>query len=214
MYIKKLTWNFLDSNLYLLEEDGHLLAIDFIDNKMAIQECREASSVTILLTHEHFDHICGLNKLRNAVPCQVIASETCSKKIQGNKANMSLYAETMAELARKQCPQYLVPFVCQKADIIFDKSFAFHWMGHSVECFSTPGHSAGSSCFLIDDMLFVGDTILENKLMVKFPGSSKKIFKEITVPLLESLLARVKVVYPGHGDAMLPEVAMEIIKSV
>jgi len=53
-------------------------------------------------------------------------------------------------------------------------------------------------------MLFVGDTVLENNLMVKFPGSSKKLYRSVTVPLLEKLLlgGRIKSVYPGHGEVM------------
>ena len=66
--------------------------------------------------------------------------------------------------------------------------YAFHWMGHAVEMFSTPGHSAGSCCIVVDDLLFVGDTVLENNLMVKFPSSSKKLYRSVTAPLLEKLL--------------------------
>ena len=87
--------------------------------------------------------------------------------------------------------------------------------------FSAPGHSAGSCCIVLDDMLFVGDTVLENNLMVKFPGSSKKLYRSVTVPLLEKLLTgtlapenRITHVYPGHGDVMMPETALGIIRGV
>ena len=33
-----------------------------------------------------------------------------------------------------------------------------------MELFSTSGHSARSCCIMLDDMLFVGDTVLENNL--------------------------------------------------
>ena len=85
-----------------------------------------------------------------------------------------------------------------------------------MELFSTSGHSARSCCIMLDDMLFVGDTVLENNLMVKFPGSSKKLYREVTVPLLEKWLLgnRVSCVYPGHGDVMSLEVSLEIIRGV
>ena len=69
---------------------------------------------------------------------------------------------------------------------------------------------------MVDDLLFVGDTILENNLMVKFPGSSKKLYREVTVPLLEEWLQgnRISCVYPGHGDVMSPEVALGLIRGV
>lgn len=85
-----------------------------------------------------------------------------------------------------------------------------------MELFSTSGHSARSCCIMLDDMLFVGDTVLENNLMVKFPGSSKKLYRSVTVPLLEKLLLRNRVthVYPGYGDVMTCDFAFEIIRSV
>ena len=79
-------------------------------------------------------------------------------------------------------------------------------MNHAVALYYTSGHSASSCCILLYDMLFVGDTVLENNLMVKFPIGSKKLDREVTVPFLEKLLVvnRVTRVYPGHGDVMSP----------
>lgn len=236
--VKKFVWGFLDSNMYLLEEDNHFLVIDPIDEDAALEKCSEASSVMVFLTHEHFDHISGLNRLRffccgknglksgvgdrrfnqiqnnaqNRISCKVIASETCSEGIQDARANLSAYADVLAALGGKQITNKWEPFVCEAADAVFSKNYLFFWMGHSVELFYTPGHSAGSSCLLLDDMLFVGDTILKNNLMVQFPGSSKKLYKEVTVPILKKLLARAKSVFPGHGDTITPDVAMSLLK--
>ena len=214
MNLKKLTLDFLNSNMYILEEDKHILIIDVIDSDDALQLCRHASFVTVLLTHEHFDHICGLNRLRDSCsPCLVIASEACSERIQGAKENLSDYANVLAELSGKQIPASWEPFSCEAANITFNKNYVFHWMSHSVELLHTPGHSAGSACILVDDMLFVGDSVLESKLMVRFPGSSKKQYRDVTVPLLEQMLIKAKLVYPGHGEAMTPEMAQKIIRS-
>ena len=52
--------------------------------------------------------------------------------------------------------------------------------------------------------------------MVKFPGRNKKLYRSVTAPLLEKVLVenRVTRVYPGHGDAMSPEVALGLIRGV
>jgi len=201
-----------------LEEDGHLLIIDPADFAAVLEKCRNTASVTMLLTHEHFDHISGLNPIRDlcASYCRVIAGATCSERIQDEKGNLSAYADVLAELGGKLIPEHWSPFCCKAADITFENQYAFRWMGHAVEMFSAPGHSAGSCCIVVDNLLFVGDTVLENNLMVKFPGSSKKLYRSVTAPLLEWLLVgnRVSSVYPGHGDAMTPEVTVEIIRSV
>ena len=185
---------------------------------LKIPGANNAASVTVLLTHEHFDHISGLNRIRDlcASSCRVIAGATCSERIQDEKGNLSAYADVLAELGGKQIPEHWSPFACKAADITFENQYAFHWMGHAMEMFSTPGHSAGSCCIVVDDLLFVGDTVLENNLMVKFPGSSKKLYRSVTAPLLERLLLgnRVSCVYPGHGDVMKPEVALGLIRDI
>lgn len=217
MLIKYIS-GFLDTNTYMLEENGHLLVIDPGDQAALVEKCRAAADIRILLTHEHFDHICGLNRIKecSASSCQVIASATCSERIQDTKANLSAYADVLAQLGGKKIPECWTPFTCKAADITFGDRCAFEWMGHTVELFSAPGHSAGSCCITVDDMLFVGDTVLENNLMVKFPGSSKRLYRSVTVPLLEKLLVekQVSCVYPGHGDAMTPEVALELVRGV
>ena len=218
MNIVRFVSGFLDTYSYLLKEDGHLLIIDPSDHSAVLEKCRNAASVMVLLTHEHFDHISGLNRIRDlcASSCRVIAGATCSERIQDEKGNLSSYADVLAELGGKQIPEHWSPFACKATDITFENQYAFHWMGHALEMFSAPGHSAGSCCIMLDDMLFVGDTVLENNLMVKFPGSSKKLYREVTVPLLEKWLLgnRVSCVYPGHGDMMSPEMTVGLIRGV
>ena len=209
---------FLDTNTYLLEEDDHLLIIDPSDHAAVLEKCRNATTVTVLLTHEHFDHVIGLNRVRDccASSCVVITGETCSERMQDTKANLSAYADVLAELGGKHIPEPWSPFSCKVADITFENKYAFRWRGHGVKLFSTPGHSVGSCCIVVDDMLFVGDTVLENNLMVKFPGSSKKLYRRVTVPLLGKWLQenRISCVYPGHGDVMSPEMAVGLIRGV
>ena len=218
MKVEMYASSFLDTNTYVMEEDKHLLVIDPADYADVLEKCRNAASVTVLLTHEHFDHISGLNRIRDlcASSCRVIAGKTCSERIQVEKGNLSAYADVLAELGGKQIPEHWSPFACKAADITFGNQYAFHWMGYAVEMFSTPGHSAGSCCIVVDDLLFVGDTVLENNLMVKFPGSSKKLYRSVTAPLLERLLLgnRISCVYPGHGDVMSPEMALRLIRDI
>ena len=125
MKVEKFVSGFLDTNTYLLEEDGHLLIIDPADYADVLEKCRNVASVTVLLTHEHFDHISGLNRIRDlcASSCRVIAGETCSKRMQDTKANLSAYADVLAELGGKQIPEHWSPFACKAADITFGNHY-------------------------------------------------------------------------------------------
>ena len=48
----------------------------------------------VFLTHEHFDHINGLNKLRDKIPCTVYAHAVCSRNIglEKSKERFAFYA--------------------------------------------------------------------------------------------------------------------------
>lgn len=119
MKVERFVSGFLDTNTHLLEEDGHLLIIDPTDYAALLEKCKDAASVTVLLTHEHFDHISGLNRIRElcASSCHVIAGATCSERIQDTKANLSAYADVLAQLGGKQIPETWEPFSCKAADI-------------------------------------------------------------------------------------------------
>ena len=212
--LTKYVLGFLETNTFLLQAGNHMLVIDPGYDISMFEKCSATDSVTVLLTHEHFDHITGLNELRRKTQCCVIASEPCSSRIQNVRTNMSAYADVLAELAEKPRSEAFEPFVCDKANIVFDDEYLFDWMGNPVKIVATPGHSAGSCCIVIDDLLFVGDTILDNNLMTRFPGSNNKIYQKKTVPLLKELLGVVNTVYPGHGNTMMPDEALGIICGV
>jgi len=65
----------------------------------------------------------------------------------------------------------------------------------------TPGHSSGSVCFLIDNILFSGDTLFCDSVgRTDLPGGS---YKEIEKSIKEKIFSLDEniIVYPGHGPA-------------
>ncbi len=72
------------------------------------------------LTHEHCDHIGGLNELRRTYPVTVAATEACSAGIGNQTRNMSRMMETFLYFkgGEKKLVHY-PPFQCRKADLTF-----------------------------------------------------------------------------------------------
>lgn len=71
----------------------------------------------------------------------------------------------------------------------------------TLKVLHTPGHSAGSVCFLVEDHLFAGDTLFAGSVgRSDFPDSDGelllKVVAEKLLPLPDATL-----VLPGHGDA-------------
>ena len=198
--VQQFTWDYLDSNMYVLTEASRALVIDPIESDEAFEFLRSFREITVLLTHEHFDHICGLNELRIEHKCTVVAHEKCSNRIQLSKTNLSAMAETMLELSGIKRDRRIEPFVCKKADIIFEDKMVLNWAGYGIEIFSTPGHSPGSACIKVGSRLFSGDSLIERGPMNRFPGGSEKEYREKTIPLLKELLKKTNSIYPGHGS--------------
>lgn len=200
--IQQYTWDYINSNMYVIRKNGATLVIDPVDSNKAIMSL--SGDITVFLTHEHFDHVCGLNRIRAQHRCVVIAQEKCSNRIQSETHNLSAFADIMLDLSGKEKKNQFIPFVCDPADIVFSDSTVFNWNGLKIEVISTPGHSPGSACLLLNEMFFSGDTMLETGPMNNMPGGSKKEFQEITLPLIKEILPKIKVVYPGHGSVGTP----------
>ena len=201
----------IDSRMYIVVENKKALVIDPCVSKEAgaFLQDRNINEVTILLTHEHYDHISGVNWLREMIEnVHVFCSEACGQAIKKPEENLSAYYEILFLGKSEEIREYVKslnvePYSCF-ADETFCEEKNFEWEGHSLTLKETPGHSKGSICIVMDEkVLFSGDTLVTgHDTILRLPGGSIKDFYQITVPYLKGLNSDI-VVYPGHGDTQL-----------
>lgn len=153
----------------------------------------------IFLTHEHFDHIWGVNKIKNLYDLDLVCSIDCALKIVDKKKNMSIFYNQLG-------------FETYAADVLIDDdNNCLIWNGIQVEFILTPGHTNASLCILINNHLFTGDTIIKNfKTVVKLPGGSKLKLRESLSLLDLKFAGKQIIVHPGHGESFFYD---EIITS-
>ena len=191
----------LDSKMYILIENNKALMIDCIPSERAEILLKESNvnEITIILTHEHFDHILGIEMFREKFNCNCLCSEKCGENIKSSVKNFSRMSEFL--FMDKDTNVEIQPFV-SFADDVFSEDFIFNWENHTIKCKITPGHSEGSICIIFDEKyLFSGDTVVDGyKIITRFPGGSKKKYKDITLPFLKSLSSNI-LVFPGHGNS-------------
>lgn len=197
-------WNYIDSNMYVILEGKQALVIDPLLTEEIEQFWRgkNLSKIIIILTHEHFDHIIGLNWLKERYPCEVYANKVCAADIESESKNLSNKSDVIAmfnaDVGNRNI--HILPFRCC-ADVIFEHTKKFKWQNHNIELIITPGHTEGSICIVLDEKyLFTGDTLLEIPTITRLPGGSKKRFEQITLPVLNHMKSRIVRVYPGHGN--------------
>lgn len=205
-------WQIINSNTYVILEKESCLIVDPIDSEefyRFVQEILTDSKQTdalILLSHSHYDHICGLNRLREMFPKHlVLSSKSCSDNIQSPKKNLSNIAGAIIAFQdcteRKEMIDNLVkPFGCEPADETFENRLQMEWEGHVLQLDEYRGHSKDSVCCVMDGKyLFSGDTILPIPTVTRLPGGSTEKFWEEDIPKLIILSEQIDMVFPGHG---------------
>lgn len=197
----------IDARMYILIEGTKALVIDPCISEEALQLLKEndVAELLIILTHEHYDHVSGVNWLReNISSVQVLCSLKCARALPEPSENFSRFWEVLFMGKDEKTQEYvrnmnIQPYSC-KADKTFDGEIQLLWEGHSLFIKETPGHSMGSVCILMDEhYLFSGDSLVTGyPTVTRLPGGSKKDYATVTVPYLKSLDPEL-LVYPGHG---------------
>lgn len=204
--IKKYSSKYIYSNMYIVSFQGHSIIIDPCISKEALIDIKDnlLSIDYIILTHEHYDHISGVNWLKGLFKCKVICNSECAKAIPYPNLNLSKYFDVLIEVLpedKKPIKSLTVkPYSCF-ADIIFQNQKSVEWKGYKLDLISTPGHSKGSICILLDDKyLFSGDSLLRDyPTVTRLKGGNSKTYKDKTLKFLKSLSSEIAV-FPGHYE--------------
>lgn len=202
-----LTDNLTESNCYIIKESGSCLIIDpnnfsnindFISKNQCIPEL-------VILTHEHCDHIAGLNELRTKFNITVLASTACSNGIKNTTLNMTHMMESYLYFKSNGTILISYPrFTCDAADQTFTDLFSLTWRNHYFNLISVPGHTPGSICIIVDNqLLFSGDYFIPGEsIILRLPGGNELAYKTIGKKVLQNLPENIQA-YPGHGKSFL-----------
>lgn len=197
------------TNMYIFLDGTRFLVIDPHPASEALAFLRKAgvSECTVLLTHEHPDHTCGIYSLQREWKTELICQEACGCAIADLNNNHPALIVAMLAVqdmrngtnTAEHFRQYYEAHV-YIPDVTFSTKFGLKWGQERFFFVSTPGHTAGSCCIIWNDTtVFTGDSLLLNTpTITRLPGGSTKQYKNITLPFLKSL-PRDMFVLPGHG---------------
>ena len=194
MHIKTLEIGAIGTNCYVISDDkGACAIIDCDGNPQPLFRYIEENHLKpthILLTHGHYDHIGAVEAVREKYGCLVCAPQK----------EAPLLADPMAN-----CSVYMGGPLTITADIWVKEGDAVKVGDLEFSVLETPGHTAGSVCFLIGDSIFSGDTLFQGSCgRTDLPTGS---WGEILASLkrLRNLPGDYDV-YPGHGPATTLEI--------
>jgi len=209
----------ITANMYVLSIGDSCLVVDpFVSQEVSNLLCKyHIKDCLVLLTHEHLDHISGVNWLRGLFPCRVVCSETCGGRITDPRKSGAAYFDALFFGHNEQEQQaakgiFDSQYTCQ-ADWTYTGETEFPWQGFSINLRETPGHSPGSQMIIIDNKyLFTGDSLIPGqKVITRLPGGNRKSFEKETLPYLRSLPENC-IIFPGHGQEMQYAEVKEVLQ--
>ena len=168
-------------NCYLIHEENSksCVAIDPGGNADKVMKFLEENGLTleaILLTHGHFDHVGAVKDLYEKTLCKVYLHTDDLMLPENLTAGPLFYTHEYGE-----------------GDVL-------ELAGLTIRVMHTPGHTEGSVCLLVDDVIFAGDTLFCHSCgRTDLPGGNPEA--------LTASLARLKAlegdyrVMPGHNRA-------------
>ena len=175
-----------ESNCYIVPEGNRCVVIDPGESEglFRILEKNRLEPELILLTHEHCDHMAGLEALRQKYPqARFAATALCDAGIRNTRLNMSRIMEVYLYFRGKPGVHY-DPFVCRAADEIIADDAELTWRGHTLRFVPLPGHTPGSAGIFLDEKIFFcGDYLIpEEEPIVRFPGGDAEAYERVTKP--------------------------------
>ena len=191
MQIQEITGGMLPTNCFIVtdEETGISAVIDpgFISDELfdRIKELKKVDA--ILLTHGHFDHIMGVKTVQDMTGAKIYMHELEKDFATDSRLNLSTV------IAERQCDAFVPDVLYHDGDKIQVGNLTFRVL-------HTPGHTIGSSCLIVKDTIFSGDTIFKGSIgRTDFPTSDPAKMMESVQKVAE--LEGNYAVFPAHGDS-------------
>ena len=153
--------------------------IDFIENN-------NLTPIAIINTHAHYDHVGAIKKLKDKFSIPLFLHSEDEKLLK----TANLYSVLFEGPGLIKIPE--IEYYFDKIDI---KDYI---EGFLIKIIYTPGHTCGSVCFLIENNLFTGDTLLKGEIgRIDLPGGDESELNS-SLKALAELPENINI-YPGHG---------------
>ena len=183
----------VQANNYLVYDNESKEAIlidcsDYVQEIIDIVKNENLNVKYILLTHGHFDHVLGINSMKETLGTKAYVHHGDEEQVAHTSEIMMMFG---------------LPFnldVNPKLDGTLKDAGTLSIGSNEIKVLETPGHTEGCVCYLINDVLFSGDTLFQGSVgRTDLPGGDfsqlRHSIKDVLFKLDENIT-----VFPGHGD--------------
>ena len=143
---------------------------------------------SVFLTHAHFDHIQELDNIVAKYNCTVYIHKSGKTHLYDEKKNVSTMDIPIKVKTKKGIKTFVDGQEITIGDIV-------------VKCYNTPGHSIDSSCFVIEDSMFTGDTVFKiERGRTDLYSGDENVLRISLERILNDISVGIEHFYAGHGS--------------
>ena len=177
----------MSANCYILRNDREAVVVDPGGNpELIYPEIGKRKLLYVIDTHGHYDHIGGNNALKARYDTMLVVGRHDYKMLLNPGMNLSAMVDS--------------PYISVAPDRLLEDGDRLPFDGTDLEIIYTPGHTIGSICVKIGDMLFAGDTLFYHSVgRTDLPTGSSEDLRASILNRLYILPDETRV-YTGHGE--------------
>ena len=183
----------VQANNYLIIDETSKEAIlidcsDYVEEIIDYVKKNNLKVKYILLTHGHFDHVLGINRMNEVLGAKVYVHEGDKEQVVNTRAVMTMFGLPTEGVENPK----ITATLSDAGELTLGNQV--------IKVIETPGHTPGGVCYLIGDCLFSGDTLFHGTIgRTDLPGGNFQQIKHSVKDVLFALDENIKV-YPGHGE--------------
>ena len=195
----------LASNMYIVEVGGSFVVVDpsvTLDKLAGLGRAFDPAALkAVFITHGHFDHMLGLDRLRSECPEAEVAIHAHDAELMSDAHKNAFY-----DIFKKERDFGTPDKLLIQGDVI-------EFGNEKITVLHTPGHTAGSVCYKLGRVMFTGDTVMADGYgrCDLYSGDTNKM--NFTLNRLYAMSEKEApiVIYPGHGNSSSLSDAMRSI---
>ena len=198
LFLRQIVNSIFKSNTFVLYQENNqsiwLIDAGNVDEIIQWSNSEDKRITGVFITHAHFDHIYGLNKLLEYNKhLKVYIGKDDVLALYSSKMNMSRYHD---EGAFEYVGENVIGVQDGDCIELFDEI--------SLKVISVPGHTPGCVAYAIQEYIFTGDAYIPGfDVVTLLPRANKAIAKESWQKIDSILHQDTLVLCAGHGDIVI-----------